>query len=198
MASATARQVLNPQILQSNNCLSSGHHPISTSLSFTCNSNPNHILPPNSSLFFSGHRHMPVVVKSSPGKDGGVGGDDDEGVSLGTMRLPSDTDVPRHLMINKQWANSLNQGAQLPLPVPLKVDKIEGGVRLGFVEIDDGKTQVRVYIDCQVITGSNDSGPLTFRATRKGALKNKVPLGEPRIMKSLLAALKTSVEIARV
>lgn len=38
---------------------------------------------------------MPVAVKSSPGKDGGIAGVDEEGVSLGTMKLPSDTDISR-------------------------------------------------------------------------------------------------------
>lgn len=194
MASAAARQLINPQTIHYNKCQISAHHPFSKSLSFTANLNDNTI----HSSKFSSHRNLPVTVKSSAGKDSSVASDNEEGVSLGTMRLPLDTDIPRFETLLFQWANSLNQGAQLPLPVPLKVDKIEGGVRLGFVEIDDGKTQVRVYIDCQVITGSNNSDPPIFRATRKGVLKNKVPLGEPRIMKSLLAALKTSVEIARV
>ncbi|KNA07754.1 hypothetical protein SOVF_169070 [Spinacia oleracea] len=193
MASITGRQLINPQItLQSNKSYFSGHHSISTSFSF--NGNHNDIQFPT---FYSGQRNMPVAVKSSPGKDGGIAGVDEEGVSLGTMKLPSDTDISRFETLLFQWANSLNQGAQMPLPVPLKVDKIEGGVRLGFVEIDDGKTETKVYIDCQVVRGSNNSGAPVFVATRKGLLKNKVPLGEPRIIKSLLAALKTSVEIAR-
>lgn len=113
------------------------------------------------------------------------------------MKLPLDTDIPRFETLLFQWANSLCQGANIPLPLPLKIDKIQGGVRLGFVTMGDVETEVLAYIDCLVFPGSGDSGPI-FRAIRNGAKKDQAPPGEPRIMKSLLAALKKSVEIARV
>lgn len=78
-----------------------------------------------------------------------------------------------------------------------QVDKISGGVRLGFITIDDGKTEVLVYIDCQVLPPTDGSIPM-FQATRNGPLKDQPPPGEPRIMRSLLGALKKSVEIARL
>ncbi|GAB2235894.1 hypothetical protein Drorol1_Dr00026339 [Drosera rotundifolia] len=147
----------------------------------------------------SSHRSPEVPVKSSSDKGGvpSAVGDDDDGVSLGTMKLPLDTDIPRFETLLFQWANSLNQGATLPLPMPLKIDKIEGGVRLGFVTLEDGQAQVAVHMDCVVIPGTGTSAPI-FRALRNGIKKEKVPAGEPRIMKSLLAALRTSVEIAKV
>ncbi|KAL2323058.1 hypothetical protein Fmac_027437 [Flemingia macrophylla] len=123
--------------------------------------------------------------------------DDDDGVSLGTMKLPLDTDLQRFDSLLFQWANSLCQGANLPLPVPLKVDKIAGGARLGFITIGDGKTEVNVYIDCMVFPPTDNSAPI-FRAIRNGPLKDKPPPGEPRIMRSLLQALQKSVEIARL
>ncbi|KAK9156787.1 hypothetical protein Scep_003361 [Stephania cephalantha] len=126
--------------------------------------------------------------------------DDEEGVSLGTMKLPSDTDIPRFETLLFQWANSLCQGANLPLPVPLKVDKIKGGVRLGFIIIGDEKTEVPVYIDCLVCPARADdkaSRPF-FRAVRNGPKRDEAPPGEPRIMRSLLQALQKSVEIARL
>ncbi|KAK9290574.1 hypothetical protein L1049_008744 [Liquidambar formosana] len=148
---------------------------------------------------FSGHRHLTAVPKASPENEGIVPSNDDdgEGVSLGTMKLPLDTDLQRFEILLFQWANSLCQGANLPLPVPLKVDKIPGGARLGFITIGDGKTEVLVYIDCLVFPASGGFGP-TFRAIRNGILKDQPPPGEPRIMRSLLQALKMSVEIARV
>lgn len=79
----------------------------------------------------------------------------------------------------------------------MQVDKIPGGARLGFITIGDGKTEVLVYIDCLVFPATADSGPV-FRAIRNGPLKDQSPPGEPRIMRSLLEALKKSVEIARV
>lgn len=79
----------------------------------------------------------------------------------------------------------------------MKVDKIQGGARLGFISVDDGKTEVLVYIDCLVFAANKDSGPL-FRAVRNGALKDKVAPGEPRIMRSLLEALQKSSNIARI
>ncbi|XP_010943821.1 uncharacterized protein [Elaeis guineensis] len=137
--------------------------------------------------------------RASPEKDGSVqvADDDDDGVSLGTMKLPPNTDIARFETLLFQWANSLCQGANLPLPVPLKVDKVEGGARLGFINIDDGKTEVCVYIDCLVFPATDDSGPL-FRAIRNGPLKDRAPPGEERIMRSLLQALQKSVQIASI
>ncbi|KFK36510.1 hypothetical protein AALP_AA4G133500 [Arabis alpina] len=141
----------------------------------------------------SGRRQIkrPFIANASPV--------DEEGVSLGTMKLPLDTDVARFETLLFQWANSLCQGANIPLPVPLKVDRISGGARLGFIVMEDeGKTDVPVYIDCLVNqTADNGSGPV-FRATRNGRKKDKAPPGEERIMRSLLGALKRAVEIARV
>ncbi|GER41877.1 myb domain protein 3r-3 [Striga asiatica] len=126
-----------------------------------------------------------------------TGADDEDGVSLGTMKLPPDTDVTRFETLLFQWGNSLCQGANLPLPVPLKVDKIPGGARLGFITIGNGETEVLVYIDCVVFPGSENSGPM-FRAIRNGPKKAQPPPGEPRIMRSLLDALRKCVEIARL
>ncbi|CAF2292350.1 unnamed protein product [Brassica napus] len=125
---------------------------------------------------------------------------EEDGVSLGTMKLPMDTDIARFETLLFQWANSLCQGANIPLPVPLKVDRISGGARLGFIVIEDeGKTDVPVYIDCLVYQSTESgsgSGPV-FRATRNGRKKDKAPPGEERIMRSLLGALKRAVELAR-
>ncbi|KAL4296006.1 hypothetical protein GQ457_12G011870 [Hibiscus cannabinus] len=149
----------------------------------------------------SGHRNLilKLVAKASSAKDDIMPASDDpeNGVSLGTMKLPSNTDIPRFETLLFQWANSLCQGANLPLPVPLKIDKITGGVRLGFITVGDGKTEVLVFIDCLIFPASDNSGPI-FRAIRNGALKDQSPPGEPRIMRSLLQALQKSVEIARV
>ncbi|XP_072965215.1 uncharacterized protein [Typha angustifolia] len=137
-------------------------------------------------------------ARALPQKDDIVSIDgDDGGISLGSVKLPGNTDIALFETLLFQWANSLCQGANLPLPVPLKVDKVQGGVRLGFIEIDDGKTEVLVYIDCVVFPATDSSGPL-FQAIRNGTMKDKVPPGEPRIMRSLLQALQKAVEIARV
>ncbi|XP_058204868.1 uncharacterized protein LOC131318869 isoform X2 [Rhododendron vialii] len=150
-----------------------------------------------------GHRNLTPAPRALPGnKGGGSAADeddnDDDGVSLGTMKLPLDTDLPRFETLLFQWANSLFQGANLPLPVPLKVDKIPGGARLGFITIGDGSvTEVLVYIDCLVFPATSSSGPI-FRAIRNGPSKGQPAPGEPRIMRSLLQAIKKSAEIARV
>ncbi|XP_058771253.1 uncharacterized protein LOC131644711 [Vicia villosa] len=136
-----------------------------------------------------------VVPKASAGSYSSTDGDD--GVSLGTMKLPVNIDLQRFDSLLFQWANSLAQGANLPLPMPLKVDKIAGGARLGFITIGDGDTEVLVYIDCLVFKPNEGSAPV-FRATRHGLLKDKVPPGEPRIMRSLMQALEKSVQIARL
>ncbi|KAK1309668.1 hypothetical protein QJS10_CPA08g01441 [Acorus calamus] len=122
--------------------------------------------------------------------------DDGDGVSLGTMRLPANIDVDRFELLLFQWANSLCQGANLPLPTPLKVDRVKGGARLGFTTVGDDKADVSVYIDCLVFPATGDSDPM-FRAIRNGSLKDNPPPGEPRIMRSLLQALQKSIQIAR-
>ncbi|XP_044486743.1 uncharacterized protein LOC123211864 isoform X1 [Mangifera indica] len=145
-----------------------------------------------------GQQNLIPVPKSSQPNDSVVPSEDDEnGVSLGTMKLPPNTDLQHFDSLLFQWANSLCQGANLPLPMPLKVDKIPGGARLGFITVGDGQTEVLVYIDCLVFPATSSSGPI-FRAIRNGPLKDKPPPGEPRIMRSLLQALQKSVEIARV
>lgn len=142
-----------------------------------------------------------VAVKppcAAAGKGGIVpAGDDDDGVSLGTVKLPGNIDIARFESLLFQWGNSLCQGANLPLPVPLKVDKVEGGIRLGFIAVEDGATQTLVYIDCLVSQAPDGTG-LVFQAIRNGPMKDKEPPGEPRIMRSLLEALQKSIQIARI
>ncbi|PIN24633.1 hypothetical protein CDL12_02633 [Handroanthus impetiginosus] len=145
---------------------------------------------------FSSKRNLIAVSKASSSSSADAV-DDEDGVSLGTMKLPMDTDVARFETLLFQWGNSLCQGANLPLPVPLRVDKIPGGARLGFITVGDGETKVLVYIDCLVFPATDNSAPM-FRAIRNGPLKDQPPPGEPRIMRSLLDALKKCVEIARV
>ncbi|KAL5994953.1 hypothetical protein ACLOJK_025010 [Asimina triloba] len=153
-----------------------------------------------SSLSISTHHRMPVAAPNATSSDGASGivrPEEDDGVSLGSMKLPLNTDLARFETLLFQWANSLCQGANLPLPVPLKVDKIKGGVRLGFIKVEDGVTEVCVHIDCLVFPQTKESGPF-FRAVRNGPLKDEPPPGEPRIMRSLLQALQKCVEIARI
>eukprot|EP00268_Persea_americana_P009092 TRINITY_DN13588_c0_g1_i2.p1 TRINITY_DN13588_c0_g1~~TRINITY_DN13588_c0_g1_i2.p1 ORF type:complete len:174 (+),score=24.27 TRINITY_DN13588_c0_g1_i2:30-524(+) len=58
---------------------------------------------------------------ASSQSDGVIEADiDGGGVPLGTMKLPLDINVDRFETLLFQWANSLCQGANLPLPVPLK------------------------------------------------------------------------------
>lgn len=158
----------------------------------------------NKNRFFSlsessSYKNLTVMVKAGGG-DGSISPKDqdyDDGVSLGTMKLPSDIDLARFETLLFQWANSLCQGAMLPLPVPLKVDKIPRGARVCFITVDDAQTEVLAYIDCMVFPATETSPPI-FRAIRNGPSRDKVPPGEPRIMRSLLGALQKSVEIARV
>ncbi|ONK71302.1 uncharacterized protein A4U43_C04F7070 [Asparagus officinalis] len=172
---------------------SPSHHPSIASLLIsnrTPSSNKPHTI--------SRHRCAPSVKPKASSNSGGiVPADDEDGVSLGTMKLAANTDIARFETLLFQWANSLCQGANLPLPVPLKVDKVQGGARLGFISVEDGKTSVLVYIDCLVFPANNLAGPL-FRAIRNGPLKDKAAPGEPRIMRSLLQALQKSSEIAKI
>jgi len=78
-----------------------------------------------------------------------------------------------------------------------QADKVEGGIRLGFIAVEDGATQTLVYIDCLVSPAPDGSG-LVFQAIRNGPMKDKQPPGEPRIMRSLLEALQKCIQIAQV
>ncbi|XP_077235708.1 uncharacterized protein LOC143877509 isoform X2 [Tasmannia lanceolata] len=124
-------------------------------------------------------RRIPANVPKASSQNDGIVGADDDGVSLGTMKLPANTDIGRFETLLFQ------------------VDKIQGGVRLGFIKVEDGKTEECVHIDCLVFPATEGSGPI-FRAIRNGLLKDQSPPGEERIMKSLLQALQRSVEIARI
>uniref|UniRef100_A0A7C8YU19 DUF7148 domain-containing protein n=1 Tax=Opuntia streptacantha TaxID=393608 RepID=A0A7C8YU19_OPUST len=118
MASAILRQmIIQPQT----QFLSAKPHP-TISFIATTPLNPNHHNEfPTLFSSLSGHRNLPVPVRSSSGKDGVVSSaDDEEGVSLGTMKLSRDINIPRFETLLFQWANSLNQGAQMPLPCPIK------------------------------------------------------------------------------
>ncbi|KAF7024739.1 hypothetical protein CFC21_037042 [Triticum aestivum] len=188
MAAATARQLLVHRITSS---CSSGTLPKHTSSCFQAGGW-------NKAAKLPSFRAR-VTVKppcAVPGK-GGIVPADDDGVSLGTVKLPANIDVARFEGLLFQWGNSLCQGAMLPLPVPIKVDKVEGGIRLGFIGIDDGATSLLAYIDCLVSPATDGSG-FVFRAIRNGAMKDMEPPGEPRIMRSLLMALQKSIQIARV
>ncbi|KAL2250803.1 UNVERIFIED_CONTAM: hypothetical protein Sindi_2202600 [Sesamum indicum] len=189
MASMAIRQVLN---------VVHASHVKFSSLPFIKPKSPTFI--PNNNIVhflglaeFSSKHNLVAVSKASSSTDNISPVDNyEEGVSLGTMKLPSDTDVARFETLLFQWGNSLCQGANLPLPVPLKVDKIPGGARLGFITVGDGETEVLVYIDCLVFPATDTSVPM-FRAIRNGPRKDQPPPGEPRIMRSLLDALKKQI-----
>ena len=73
----------------------------------------------------------------------------------------------------------------------VQVDKVKGGIRLGFVQINEGKVENLVHIECLIF-------PAVFRALQNGHLKNETPPGEPMIMQSLLQALKKSIDLSRI
>nr|GMC88909.1 protein ABHD11 [Ipomoea batatas] len=124
--------------------------------------------PPYASLNFLATATFAITTRASAGNDAILPKkDDDDGVSLGTMKLPLDIDLERFDILLFQFE-------------------------------DNGETQVLVYIDCVVSPATNTSPTPMFRATRNGAKKDEAAPGEPRIMRSLLAALQKSVEIARV
>lgn len=120
-----------------------------------------------------------------------------EPISLGTVKLPANVNLEKLENLLYQWGNSLTQNANLPLPAPIKVDKIEGGVRLGYIRLVDGAVEDLAHIDCVVFSGSTGGSPM-FRAVRSGRLKDQVPPGEPLIMQSLLQSLKKSIALSQM
>lgn len=78
----------------------------------------------------------------------------------------------------------------------LQVDRVKGGVRLGYIRIKDGTIEDLVHIDVLVNPAEGDQKPY-FQASRNGQHKDKVPPGEPLIMQSLLQALRKAIKIAR-
>jgi hypothetical protein len=78
-----------------------------------------------------------------------------------------------------------------------QVDRIEGGVRLGYIRLVEDVIEDLLHIDCVVYPASPDSGAI-FRALRCGRCKDETPPGEQIIMQSLLQALKKSIQLSRV
>nr|CAB3474848.1 unnamed protein product [Digitaria exilis] len=122
---------------------------------------------------------------AAPGKGGTIPVDD--GVNLGTVKLHGNIDMARFESLLFQCGNGLCQGANLPLPVPLKVGEKKGHADMTRI-ISQLTTQTLVYIDCLVSQALDGTG-LVFQAMRNGPMKDKEPPGEPRIMRSLLQAL---------
>lgn len=77
-----------------------------------------------------------------------------------------------------------------------QVDRVEGGVRLGYVALNDGVVENLLHIDVTVSPGVGGGKP-TFQAVRSGRYKTRVPPGEQTIMQSLLQALRKAVDLAR-
>lgn len=77
-----------------------------------------------------------------------------------------------------------------------QVDKVKGGVRLGFIRIKDGAIEDLVHIDVIVNPAAGDQKAY-FQASRNGQYKDKVPPAEPLIMQSLLQALRKAILLAR-
>lgn len=123
-------------------------------------------------------------------------GDFGEPVSLGTVKLAADVNLRKLEGFLYQWGSSLTQNASLPLPAPIKVDKIDGGVRIGYIKVINGAVEDLVHIDCLVSPATPNSDAM-FRAVRSGRLKDLVPPGEPIIMQSLLQALRKSIELSK-
>ena len=78
-----------------------------------------------------------------------------------------------------------------------QVDKIDGGVRLGYIRLVDGRIEDLCHIDCVIFPASPDSSAI-FRALRSGRFKDQAAPGEQIIMQSLLQALKKSIQLSRV
>eukprot|EP00850_Spirogloea_muscicola_P000376 SM000001S04778 [mRNA] locus=s1:2121521:2122741:- [translate_table: standard] len=123
-------------------------------------------------------------------------GDNTPAISLGTAQLPADIDLKKLDGYLFQWANSVTQSANLPLPLPLKVDKLDNGVRLGYIRVVNGEVEPIVNIDVTLTPASGDETAM-FRAVRSGPLKGQAPPGEPTLMQSMLAALKKAVPLSR-
>ncbi|KAI5057455.1 hypothetical protein GOP47_0027470 [Adiantum capillus-veneris] len=120
-----------------------------------------------------------------------------EPISLGTVKLPDNINLQKLDILLYQWGSNLTQNANLPLPAPIKVDKIKGGVRLGYIRLVDGAIEDLAHIDCCVFPGTKDSSAM-FRAVRSGRFKDQVPPGEALIMQSLLQSLKMSIQLAKM
>ncbi|KAF9598626.1 hypothetical protein IFM89_028295 [Coptis chinensis] len=86
----------------------------------SCFPSSNHVIR-FSDTFSRSHQNLAAVAKASSKNESIVEAEEEDGVQLGTMKLPSNTDIPRFESLLFQWANSLCQGATLPLPMPLKV-----------------------------------------------------------------------------
>eukprot|EP00271_Cylindrocystis_brebissonii_P009219 TRINITY_DN23916_c0_g1_i1.p1 TRINITY_DN23916_c0_g1~~TRINITY_DN23916_c0_g1_i1.p1 ORF type:complete len:210 (-),score=12.09 TRINITY_DN23916_c0_g1_i1:216-845(-) len=117
-------------------------------------------------------------------------------ISLGTMELASNVDLPKLRSLMLQWANSLTANANIPLPAPIQVDAIDEGTRLSYIRLKDGFIETLVYIDVKVTAGEGDR-PAMFTAMRGGTFNSQTPPGEPTIMSSMRGALIKALALSR-
>ncbi|GAQ90566.1 hypothetical protein KFL_006570010 [Klebsormidium nitens] len=118
-------------------------------------------------------------------------------VQLGTAELPEDINLAKLKQLLYQWANSIVTSSALPLPLPLKVDPLDNGVRLAFIRIEAGEISELFRIDVLLTPKSEGERRPMFKVFRDGPYKNQKAAFEPQVMSSLLAALKKSVPLSR-
>ena len=124
----------------------------------------------------------------------------DSAAQLGTAKLPSTVDEAVFVRSMFQWANGLTtSGQNLPFALPQRVDALETGFSMAFLESDpNGEPGTFVSVGEIVASVENvDSGAraLIVRGTGKAAEKG-VLVDVPMVMNTMVPAIKNAIAMS--
>ena len=121
----------------------------------------------------------------------------DEGVQLGTAKLPANVDEEIFKTAMFQWANTLTtSGQNMPLSLPLRVDPQPNGFTLAFL-MSDPKGEPGTFVSVGEIvatvedTPGGDARVLMIRGTGKVAQKDAL-VDVPVVMQTMPAMIADS------
>lgn len=121
----------------------------------------------------------------------------EEGVQLGTAKLPANVDEEVFTNIMFQWANGLvSSGQNLPLVLPVRVDPQPAGFSMAFL-MSDPNGEPGTFASVGEIVASIEDAPgagrvLMIRGTGKVAEKG-VLVDVPTVMQTMPNAIKNAI-----
>ena len=124
----------------------------------------------------------------------------DSAAQLGTAKLPSTVDEAVFVRSMFQWANGLTtSGQNLPFALPQRVDALETGFSMAFLE-SDPNGEPGTFVSVGEIVASvedvdGDARALIVRGTGKAAEKG-VLVDVPMVMNTMVPAIKNAIAMS--
>ena len=124
----------------------------------------------------------------------------DSSAQLGTAKLPKTVDEAVFVRSMFQWANGLTtSGQNLPFALPQRVDALETGVSMAFLQ-SDPNGEPGTFVSVGEIVASvedvdGDARALIVRGTGKAAEKG-VLVDVPMVMNTMVPAIKNAIAMS--